>query len=251
MYMRKACATCLLLAAAHLGRGQTDAMERQWRMWSEYSALVSNSDAVERQRIFANSGRDKSVPSEERISVARLLHQAPRKAQSLFSRGVKFANAGDFTRAAHDFERAVTIDPKYSEAHGNLGVMFIDLNLLDQAASEFRLAVQQDPADSSYHANLALALILLRLPKEAEPEAQTAFDLDHSNAKARYLLGCLLARRPETRSKAAEHLEYAAQQVPDAHLILADLYRREGADALAQLEKERYRKAILAAVKTP
>jgi len=161
------------------------------------------------------------------------------------------AEAGDFQHAAHDFARALTIDPGYSEAHGNLGVMYINLALPDQAAAEFRQAIRLDPTASFHHANLALALILLDLPEQAEPEAQAAVDMDHLNPKARYLLGFLLARRPETRDKATEHLQYAAQQMPDAHLVLAQVYRLEGAFTLAQAEKEQYRKAMLASIKAP
>lgn len=250
MYMRMACAACLFLMAAHSGRSQTH-FKQQLRTWGDYATALSNSDAAEHQQIFVSRGGENSLPSEERISVVELRHKVPGKAMSAFIRGMKWAAAGDFLRAAKDFERAVTIDPEYSTAHGNLGVMYINLALPDQAAGEFRRAIQLDPTASSHHANLALALILLKLHKEAEHEAQTAVNLDHSNSKARYLLGFLLARRPETRGKAEEHLMYAARQMPDAHLILADMYRLEGAEALAQKEQEQYRKTILEAVKAP
>lgn len=233
MYMRRACAVGLFMVGAHLGQSQTP--------WI----------AAEHQQIFASRGGEYSLPSGERISVAELRHKVPGKAMSAFMRGVKFAAAGDFLPAAKDFERAVRIDPEYSTAHGNLGVMYINLALPDQAAGEFRRASQLDPTVSTHHANLALALILLHLPGEAEQEAQTAVNLDHSNPRARYLLGFLLARRPETRGKAAEHLMYAARQMPDAHLILAEIYRLEGANALAQDEQEQYRKTILDEVKAP
>jgi len=145
----------------------------------------------------------------------------------------------------------LAIDPEYGDAHGNLGVMYVSLALPDQAAEEFRRAIELDPAGSFHHANLALALIQLNLFKEAEAEAQAAFDLDHLNSKARYLLGFLLARNPATRGRAEEHLQYAARLMPDAHLVLADIYRLEGADALAQSEREQYRKAILDSVNAP
>jgi tetratricopeptide (TPR) repeat protein len=248
--MKRACVVFVLLLAAHVGRSQTNFMERQLRMWIDFGS-VPNASSPEHQQFFASSVSESSFPSDQSVSVARLRHKVPDKAVSAFLHGVKLAGAGDSRRAAKDFERAVAIDPEYSEAHGNLGVMYIDLGLLDRSAAEFRFAIQLDPAASSHHANLALALIMLDLHKEAEPEAQTAVDLDPSNAKARYLLGFLLARRPETRGRATEQLTYAAYQLPDAHLLLAEMYRLEGADALAQVERERYQKAIQASAKTP
>lgn len=248
--MKRACAVCLFLVTAHLGHSQMSGIDRQFRMWSDYADALSNSNSQE-QQIFANSGRNNSDPSVDRISVSRLRHKVPRKALSAFLHGVDLAGAGNFRSAVKEFERAVMLDPECSEAHGNLGVMYLDLGTLDRAVDEFRVAVHLDPTGSFHHANLAVALILLNLPNEAEPEAQAAFDLDHSNVKARYLLGSLLARRPETRGRAAEHLMYAAQELPDAHMVLAEMYRTEGAEALAQMEQERYRKATPDTTKAP
>lgn len=246
--MKRACTVCLFLITAHFGHSQMLGIDRPFRMWNNYADALSNPDATE-QQIFANSGKNKSDPSDDRISVSRLRHKVPRKALSAFLHGVDLAGAGNVRSAAKEFERAVMLDPECSEAHGNLGVTYLDLGALDRAVDEFRLAVHLDPSGSFHHANLALALILLNLPSEAELEAKAAFDLDHSNVKARYLLGSLLARNPETRSRAAEHLTYAAQQLPDAHMILADMYRMEGAEALAQMEQERYRRATLDSTK--
>jgi tetratricopeptide (TPR) repeat protein len=247
--MRKVGALCLFLVAAHQGWSQTRSIEQQMKMWSDFSATLTGPDLAERHIVA--SPANESYPYGDRITVAELRHKTPGKAMTAFFHGVKFAAAGDFSRAAKDFQHAVTIDPEYADAHGNLGVMYVELGILDEAAGEFRRAVELDPASSSHHANLALALILLKLPGEAQAEAQTAVGLDRANPKARYLLGCLLARRPETRSSAVEHLTYAAQQVPEAHLALADLYRQEGADALARMEQDRYRKATLESVKAP
>jgi tetratricopeptide (TPR) repeat protein len=249
--MRRAGAVCLFLVAAQHGWSQIDSIDRQLRLWADFSGTVTNPDGVERHHVFGRPGSTDNDPAGGRVSVAALRHKVPGKALEAFTRGAKLAEAGDYPRAAHQFARAVAIDPDYGDAHGNLGVMYVSLALPDQAAAEFRRAIELDPAASFHHANLALALIQLNLTKEAETEARAAVDLDHLNSKARYLLGFLLARNPETRGRATEHLQYAARQMPDAHLILADMYRLEGASALAQSEREQYRKAILDSVNAP
>jgi len=251
MYMRRAGAVCLFLVAAQSGWSQIDSIDRQLRIWADFSGAITNLDGMERQQIYGRPGNADNDPAGERISVAALRHKVPGKALAAFNRGAKLAEAGDYSRAAHQFARAVAIDAEYGDAHGNLGVMYISLGLPDQAVAEFRRAIELDPAGSFHHANLALALIQLHLLKEAEAEAQAAVDLDHLNSKARYLLGFLLARNPATRGRAEEHLQYAARLMPDAHLVLADIYRLEGADALAQSEREQYRKAILDSVNAP
>jgi tetratricopeptide (TPR) repeat protein len=182
--------------------------------------------------------------SEPTVSVARLRHHTPGKAWAAFFRGLKLANAGAWQQVALELEKAVTIDPAFAEAHNNLGVCDVELKRFDSAAGELRRAIELDPADSVFHGNLSLVLILLHLRPEAEQEARNAVTLDAANSKAQYLLGFLLAQRPETRDKAAEHLSYAAREMPDAHYLLSRIYQDAGQTSRAGAELERYRKAF-------
>jgi tetratricopeptide (TPR) repeat protein len=121
----------------------------------------------------------------------------------------------------------------------------VELKRFDRAAGELRRAIELDPADSVFHGNLSLVLILLHLRPEAEQEARTAVTLDAANGKAQYLLGYLLAQHPETRETAAEHLTYAARELPDAHYLLARIYQAAGETSRAGAEMARYRQAFL------
>ena len=159
-------------------------------------------------------------PTGESVSAARLRHRVPGKAAHAFVRGFKLAMAGSAKAAAQEFQSAVAIDPQFSEAHGDLGVEDTLLGLYDEATTEFRKAIELDPATAAHHANLAYVLIRLKRHGEAEPEAQTAVGLDPADAKAQFLLGFLLARRPESRSRAIAHLEYAAREMQAAHEVL-------------------------------
>jgi Flp pilus assembly protein TadD len=156
--------------------------------------------------------------------------------------GVKMSEKGLWQEAASDFERAAAIDPDFSEAHGNLGVAYTGLWQLDHAASEFGRAIELDPATSVHRSNMAFILIEQQKWEEAEPQAQTAVNLDPSNARAHYLLGFLLARRPEARSQAESHLVIAARELPEAHYVLAEIYSAQGADSIAQAELDRYQR---------
>jgi hypothetical protein len=64
--------------------------------------------------------------------------------------------------------------------------------------------------------------------------------LDRTNLKAQYLLGYLLALRPETRAAGEEYLRYVARELPDAHSTLAELYQRTGREVLAEAERKMY-----------
>jgi tetratricopeptide (TPR) repeat protein len=183
-------------------------------------------------------------PSEPTVSVARLRHRTPGKAWAAFYRGLKLARAESWRQGALELEKAVAIDPDFAEAHNNLGVYDVELKRFDSAAGELRRAIELDPADSVFHGNLSLVLILLHLRPEAEQEARTAVTLDAANSKAQYLLGFLLAQHPETRETAAEHLTYAARELPDAHYLLARIYQAAGETSRAGAELERYRQAF-------
>ena len=187
--------------------------------------------------------RAADAPSGESVSAARLLHNPPRKARNAFIRGVKRSNTRDYSRAAAEFAVAIGLDPDFSEAHGNLAVEYTWLGRLDESVPEFQRALQLDPATALHHANFSFVLIQLNRWTEAEAEAQTAVGLDPGDAVAQFLLGCLLARRAETRNLSENHLLFAARSLPEAHLALARVYSAQGATQGADTEMKRYRQA--------
>ena len=164
---------------------------------------------------------------------------------SAFERSLKHASRREWEAAARDLEKAVGIDPGFADAYGNLGTCYLEMHNAESAAVELRRAIELDPAPATFHVNLAIALTILNQREEAEKEARRAVDLDSGNTKAQYLLGLFLAQHPETRETAAQHLLYAARQVPDAHYVLASLYRAGGDEARAQEELERYHSAFV------
>jgi Flp pilus assembly protein TadD len=183
-----------------------------------------------------------SVPSRPSVSVARLRHNPPRKAAKFFLRGLKMASAGQWQNSADEFERAVRIDPQFSEAYGNLGTSLSATGQFEQAIGDFRRAIELDPATGVHHMNLGYALMCLGRAKDAEPEARTAVALDPTDGNAQYLLGVIFAEHVETRSAAIQHLLYAARDVPDAHYVLAQLYRVAGDEPAASYEMLKFRK---------
>jgi tetratricopeptide (TPR) repeat protein len=187
---------------------------------------------------------DRNIDPEQgrTITVARLRHKLIRKAVVAFRRAAKFANSGAWQQGALELQKAVAIDPEFSEAHGNLGANYIRLGRLEDAAAELRRAIRLDPATGTHHANLAVALSMMRRPNDAELEARSAVAMDPTNFKAQYVLGCLLANRPDRRTDAIPHLTYAARFLPEGHEALAEVYRASGEPERAQAEMERYRK---------
>jgi Flp pilus assembly protein TadD len=209
--------------------------------WLDYQQKLNESRQEMDLRSLAGS---RSIPSEGTISLARLRHTPPAKALKAFRQGLKLDSAGNALESAEAFRQAVAFDPAYSEAYTDLGVEYINLGLVDAAVAEFRSATALDPATSIHHSNLGLALIILGRFREAETEARTAVDLDGTNMRAHYLLGYLLTQRPETQAAGEEHLKYAARVLPDAHFVLAELYRTTGREDLAEAESMQFLQAV-------
>lgn len=181
-------------------------------------------------------------PAGESISITRLTHKPVHKAIAPFARGLKLARRGAWRPAAEAFDQATTFDPHFSEAFGNLGVSDAASGLYDQAAGALRRAIDLDPATGAHHLNYAYVLIRLNHYRQAEPEARTAVRLEPANACAHYLLGFLFAQRRETQEQAIPHLLYAARELPEAHYVLAEIYRIQEAASSSRDEMALYQK---------
>jgi len=242
VYQKRIGVLCLFFLIAQLNWAQLPQPPGRFD-WSTQPTPAQSDWWLNHVDDFAIPSHHQEPPSGQRISVTRLNHRPPKSALRVFMHGVKMSDKNLWQSAASDFQRAVTLDPRFSEAHGNLGVAFTGLWQLDRAASEFRRAIELDPSTSVHHSNLAFILIEQQQFDPAEPEARAAVNLDPSNARAHYLLGFLLARRPEGLSQAESHLVIAARQLPEAHYVLAQVYSAEGEVSIAQAEMNRFQRA--------
>lgn len=207
-----------------------------------------NFNSLEYQEVISSAGKPEPQPlaspnGDQTVSVSALRHKIPGKAREFFSRALKFARAGQWQKGAEEMQKAVAIDPDFSDAHSNLGADYIALRRFREAIAELRRAIALDPGVSAYHSNIALAYLLLRQTGVAKAEAETAVQLDGRNTRGQYLLGLVLSKNPQDRHEAQRHLAFAAIEIPEAHLVLESLYRSNGEESKAKLELERYQKA--------
>ena len=63
---------------------------------------------------------------------------------------------GKLDEAIEQYERALTLNPKFSEAHSNLGMAFQALGKLDEAVVQFERAVALKPNLAELTATLVL-----------------------------------------------------------------------------------------------
>jgi len=188
--------------------------------------------------VMPNSYRETS--SAGTVSVATLQHKPKAAAFKACMRAQKLSDAKDFTHAALELEKAVSLDPLFAAAHGNLGAEYARLLRFSEAEAQLRKAIALDPATGLYHSDLGWVLFEQGHVPEGQAEAQRGVDLDVTNPRSHMLLGYLLALQPQKRASAIPHLVFAAHQIPDAHRVLAAVYRIEGKENLANQEVQLY-----------
>lgn len=159
---------------------------------------------------------------------------------------------GDFAEAERCFERAVSLNPNYTEAQLNLMVTYNDLGKYDSAREIYarirgRAAGGAGPADpfaigkiANMHAEISQAYHDAGMPAEAVLELERAVALCPTFADLRTRLATLYRDLGQT-SRAREQLEIAKQHNPNyvqARVLLGVLLLSAGEYAAAIAEFE-------------
>jgi tetratricopeptide (TPR) repeat protein len=144
---------------------------------------------------LAQARSEPPTPGASPISVTQLRHKANKKAVRAAETAQQLTAKGDHPGAIAALRQAVTLDPGFADAHGNLGAEFALVGNYQEAAAELHRAALLAPSSSWIHSNLAYVLYQSGEPAQAEREARRAVALDSRNPQARYLLGVILAGR--------------------------------------------------------
>jgi protein O-GlcNAc transferase len=172
--------------------------------------------------------------------IGRALTLDPKFAEAHNDLGVILAANGSFADAIACFERAVALNPGYIEARNNFGRGLRSLGRLDEALVQFEQVHKGAPDSPLAHFNLGSALDLVGRSEEAERHYRSAISLRPDFVDAHLQLASLLQncdRIPE----ALAHAEQAVALRPDSvgvrnnfGNILRSLGRRE--EAIAQYQ---------------
>ena len=146
--------------------------------------------------------------------------------------------------------RALTLDPRYGEAHNNLGAALASRGRLDDAIGHFRQAVQCCPRFAAAHKNLGTALAGQGRIDDAIAHFRKALEIDPRYAEAHNDLGAALARGGRIDEAVAQYgkaLEIRPDYA-DPHYNLGLILAQQGktGEAIAQ-----YRKAMKMAPDAP
>jgi len=155
--------------------------------------------------------------------------------------GLALADQGKLTGAIQQYERALQLNPDYSEAENNLGLALATRGKLAEAIQHYERALQVKPDDVAAHYNLGNALAAQGKPVEAIQHYERAIQLDPDYIEAHNNLGLALAAQGKL-DEAIRHFERVLRLNPDdvtAHCNLGNALAAQGklAEAIQHCER--------------
>jgi tetratricopeptide (TPR) repeat protein len=112
--------------------------------------------------------------------------------------GIAYHQMLELELARKQYERALKLDPKYSEAINNLGTIYYAKKNYRRAVSYYNRALKIKPMSASIHSNLGTAQFARKKYKEAAISYEKALSIDPEVFEHRGTNGVLLQERSVT-----------------------------------------------------
>jgi Tfp pilus assembly protein PilF len=174
------------------------------------------------------------------VSVEELRKPLKGKALHLLLTAQEHLRSGQRERGIEELRRALGEPEAMPYAMSMLGSEHLRIGQLDVALHELEQAVELLPGRPEIHSNFAYALGLKGQTERGLTEVRKALQLDAGRPKTRLVLGMLLLQQGAHDAEALKHLEAAAEEIPDAHLVLAKHYDLAGKAREAENERRAY-----------
>ena len=171
-------------------------------------------------RITAPANASRPNPAGP-ISITRLRHKVPGKAQKLFRRG-----------SLEDLEQAVALDADYMEAQNNLGCKYLERGDYSRALEHLERAAHLDPLPMTY-TNLAIALVQLSRFTDALAAVQHAMREGDASSKTKYVFAIVLMRLGRPSPEYMPPLVAASEDFAPARRVLALIEAQNARNAAA------------------
>src|SRR6266571_3611677 len=128
--------------------------------------------------------------------------------------GIAYHQMLQVDEAKKNYEKALKLNPKYSEAINNLGTIYYSKRSFRKAISQYDKALKLSPNSASIYSNLGTAQFARKKYKEASESYQKALELDPEVFEHRSSYGTLLLER--TVAEKAKFHYYLAKTYANA-----------------------------------
>ncbi|TSK04493.1 MAG: tetratricopeptide repeat protein [Geobacter sp.] len=155
--------------------------------------------------------------------------------------GATFFQKKDYTRAANEFKRAISLDPTTAQPYNLLANAYLAQNKYDEAIKTYKSSLSLDPTQDSVHTNLGNIYLQQKKYNLAEKEFKEAARLNPTDTLAPYTLGQLYLQTDRLSEAEAQFKKVSkmAPNDPNPYYSLGATYNREGkyAEAVKELTK--------------
>jgi tetratricopeptide (TPR) repeat protein len=150
-------------------------------------------------------------------------HQAPANSPITWNKiGIAYHQMLQLNLAQKNYEHALKIDPKYSEAVNNLGTIYYAKKKYRSAINRYHTALKLKPDSASYYSNLGTAFFARKDYTRAAQAYQTAVKLDPDIFENHSTFGTTLQER-------------SVEEFAKFHYYLAKTYAKAGQNDRALL----------------
>ena len=171
------------------------------------------------------------------ISLASL--KVPKKAAKEFKKARRAARKKKYEEALGRLQKATEMYPQYAEAFNEMGVIYGRQNQKEEARKAFEQAIAADPKWVRSYLNLASLQLFDNRPQQLLATSDKILQLYPTLSRGHFFhsyANLSMGRLEEAEKSALAANRHEHRQVPQIHLVLADIYRHRG--ELAKAEKQ-------------
>jgi tetratricopeptide (TPR) repeat protein len=134
-------------------------------------------------RSVVEEGKNRSFTAE------KVVEKKSSEQLEWFKKGYEASINKKYDEAINYYNKAITLDPDYVDAHSNLGLIYIMKKMFDEAILELKRAIVLDPNHAGAHYNLGLAYDTQGENKKAIMEYEKTVEINPDFAAAHKNLG--------------------------------------------------------------
>jgi len=162
-------------------------------------------------------------------------------ASNALSSGLGFYQNKDYTKAASEFKRAISLDPTNTQSYNYLGNSYLAQNKTSDAINSYKTSLSIDPTQDNVHTSLGNIYLQNKQYSQAEQEFKTATRLNPTDTVAPYTLGQLYlqtGRYPEAETQFKKVQRMAPTDANPCYALGATYNKEKNySDAVTQLTK--------------
>lgn len=153
------------------------------------------------------------------------------EALSLYGKGMKAYEAGQFEKSVKLFKEALDIDPKFAFAWDNLGLSYRNLGKFDEALAAYQKSLEVDPYGTMPLQNIAVVYEYKEEYDKAIEAYQRLAEIDADNPEIHYGIGRIYALKNELEKGLHEmciaynlYIELNSPYRTDAEKVISYIY---------------------------